>query len=186
MRQWKRLLGCLVAVLLLVHLTACGESKEATKDHTSTMESEDANSNVGTEEEVKEPKKASIEEQAETFIHLFYDWNYADVEAKKLEDYVTKNFLNQQGSVDADGHEDHDTADPNFYIQLKEIQVFTPYNWQPKDTREVSILVSFDSEYGSKNTINFARKKIVMLTMKTEQGAWRVDSWKEQSQMEDS
>ena len=121
--------------------------------------------------------KTSLNERIETFIHLFYDWNYAKLNEKNLEEYVTFTFF--QAISD---HEDEYSLLNESRVDIYILQIYLPIDKDESST-SLNVMVDFLATYNIPSNPTFKRRFIVMLEVRYIEGEWRVHELRDEVQI---
>jgi|GEM_PF-7014132 len=113
-----------------------------------------------------------LEEQIETFIHLYYDWNYAHLFDKKLDDYVTSRFYDH---MKKDSEEDYYEEEEIHLMSEVQVEIENLRIYRPFDNEIKEVLVQFDAFYTVPNNIPFHRNFVVWLEIVSINETWRVN-----------
>lgn len=119
-------------------------------------------------------------EHIETFINLYYDWNYSRTHDVFLEDYVTDEFFENitenigiSGEY-VDGEEDDAFFNFDALVEIGILNIYVPISFTP--SRNFDVLVEFDVLVDVPYSQPFLQKVIIRLDIEYDNGSFRINN----------
>lgn len=114
--------------------------------------------------------ESDLREQIETFINLYYDWNYAGLTGLHLHDFVSDHFFDNVASELAHYEQvhSHDHGDEYFVVSeatadIMDLVIFTMF--EENESNDIDVIVTFDVFYDIPGQDPFDRNVVVWLEL---------------------